>query len=86
MNIGNEQHKKETENRIDSLVNLAKKQARTERHLEEYSDRESAEDLGAAKRLQNIRTEEIQNIKNNISGKNEPSANISEDIQRFDIY
>ncbi|MBC8062662.1 MAG: hypothetical protein H7Y18_18675 [Clostridiaceae bacterium] len=61
-------NKEETENKIESLINVVEKRERTERHLEEYSDEKGDEKLKSARRLQNIRDEEISNLKNNILG------------------
>jgi len=68
LNEKTDRKKEKNDNRIDNLINVVEKRERTERHLEEYSDEKDDEKLEATKRLQNIRDEEIHNLKNNILG------------------
>lgn len=63
MNRDNESLKKER--RVDHLVNLVEKQVRTERHLEENSDISSSqENIDHARRVNEKRQNEIDNLKN----------------------
>lgn len=43
MNTGNEQHEKETKNRLDNLLNMLENSTDTERHLGEYAKKENTE-------------------------------------------
>ena len=79
--MSKEKSKRENENRIDDLINVVEKKTRTERHLEQYSDRKDDESLEPARRLQDIRNEEIQNIKDNIINGNN-SENETDNLQR----
>lgn len=55
----------EKERRVEHLVNLVERKTRTERHLEEHSDISSSpENLEHAKRVNEERENEIDNLKN----------------------
>jgi len=57
----------ENKRRLDHLVNLVEKTTRTERHLEEHSDISSPESIELAKKLQEERKNQIENLKNIIA-------------------
>jgi len=82
MSIKKNREKEETENRLDSLINVVEKRERTERHLEEYSDKKDAERLEPSRRLQDIRNEEIENIKNNITGNQSHNTDEFDNLKR----
>ncbi|WP_315116281.1 hypothetical protein [uncultured Clostridium sp.] len=58
--------RREEENRLDEMIDLVEKHTRTERHLEQYEDISSPENIKAAKELQNIREESISNLKDKL--------------------
>ena len=65
VSMKNEGKSLETKNRVDNLINLVEKQTRTERHLEEHSDISSSpENIEHAKKVNQDRQHEIENIKN----------------------
>ncbi len=82
MSIKKNQEKEETENRLDNLINVVEKRERTERHLEQYSDAKDDERLEPARRLQDIRNEEIENIKNNITGNQSHNTDEFDNLKR----
>ena len=57
---------RERESRINEMINLVEKHTRTERHLEQHSDISSPKHIEHAQRLQNIREENISNLKDKI--------------------
>jgi hypothetical protein len=68
MSIDRDNEDFKRERRVDHLINLVEKQTRTERHLEEHSDISSSpENLEHAKRVNEEREDEIQNLKNILS-------------------
>ena len=82
MNENTDRKKEKNDNRIDNLINVVEKRERTERHLEEYSDEKDEEKLKATRRLQNIRDEEIHNLKNNILGEGSRNENEVDNLMR----
>jgi len=66
MSIDNKELKGiENEKRVDHLINLVEKKTRTERHLEEHSDiSHSKENIEHAKKVNEEREHQIQNLKN----------------------
>lgn len=55
----------EKERRVEHLVNLVERKTRTERHLEEHSDISSSpENLEHARKINEERDNEIENLKN----------------------
>ncbi len=62
-NRDSESYKKER--RVDHLMNLVEKQVRTERHLEEHADISSSQEgIEHARRVNEKRQNEIENLKN----------------------
>lgn len=80
------QKNKDNENRVNDLINVVEKKVRTERHLEQYSDRKDDESLEPAKRLQDIREEEINNIKNNIINEGHNNENEYDNLKQNYTY
>lgn len=66
MSIDNKEARSiENERRVEHLINLVEKKTRTERHLEEHSDiSHSKENIEHAKRINEERENEIENLKN----------------------
>lgn len=56
----------ENERRIEHLENLVERRTRTKRHLEQYSNISSPDNIDHANRIQNKREEEIENLKEKI--------------------
>lgn len=75
---------------VDNLMNLVERHTRTERHLEQYSEIGSKEDKQRAREKQDIREEEMQNLKNKIINPNETKIeqvqNLSENYKKAQAY
>lgn len=56
------------ERELDNLVNLAENHTRTQRHLEQYSEIGDKENKDNARRIQEIREEQMEELKNKIKG------------------
>ena len=56
---------------IDNLINLVENHTRTKRHLEQYSNIGNPENKENARKIQNIREEQIDLLKNKIKGVND---------------
>ncbi|PKM93679.1 MAG: hypothetical protein CVU84_13930 [Firmicutes bacterium HGW-Firmicutes-1] len=80
----------ENQRRVDQLVNLIEKKTRTERHLEENSQISSPENIQHAKKIQDVRQEEIQNLKNIIvngeHSNNDQEKNIKKNYKYTEGY
>ena len=78
------------ENQIDNLMNLVERHTRTERHLEQYSEIGSKENKDRAREKQNIREEEMNNLKSKIVNENETKTeqyqNLAENYKRAQSY
>ena len=68
-NFENDENKKERQ--LDNLVNLAENHTRTERHLEQYSHIGDPDNKEHARQKQDIREEEMDNLKDHIINENE---------------
>lgn len=55
---------------LDNLINLVEKHTRTERHLEQYSHIGNPENKENARRIQDVREEQIDELKDKIKGVN----------------
>ncbi len=53
---------------IDNLINLVEKHTRTQRHLEQYSHIGNPENRENAREVQNIREQQIDDLKDKIKG------------------
>ena len=69
-NFENENIEKK-ERQLDNLINLVENHTRTKRHLEQYSHIGNPENKENARRIQDIREEQIDELKNQIKGINE---------------
>lgn len=56
---------------LDNLINLVENHTRTKRHLEQYSHIGNPENKENARRIQDIREEQIDELKNQIKGIND---------------
>lgn len=56
------------ERQLDNLINLVENHTRTKRHLEQYSHIGNLENKENARRIQDIREEQIDDLKNHIKG------------------
>lgn len=75
------------ERRVDHLVNLVEKQTRTERHLEEHSDiSKSQENIDHAKKVNEERQEEIDNLKNILAHGENCNNNYKENTEKRLLY
>lgn len=65
----NEIEKKERQ--LDNLINLVENHTRTKRHLEQYSHIGNPENKENARKIQDIREEQIEDLKDKIKGVSE---------------
>lgn len=56
---------------IDNLINLVENHTRTERHLEQYSNIGDKSNKEHARDIQDIREEEMENLRNKLNGEDE---------------
>lgn len=63
-NFENDENKKERQ--LDNLVNIVENHTRTERHLEQYSHIGDPENKENARKKQDVREGEMDNLKNHI--------------------
>ena len=61
------------EQQVDNLMNLVEKHTRTERHLEQYSHIGSEENKNRAREKQDVREQEMDNLKSKIVSDNTES-------------
>ena len=68
--MGNfENHEIEKKDRqLDNLINLVENHTRTKRHLEQYSHIGNSENKENARKIQDIREEQIEDLKDKIKG------------------
>ena len=78
------------ENQVDNLMNLVERHTRTERHLEQYSEIGSKENKQRAREKQDIREEEMNNLKSKLVNENETKTeqyeNLAENYTRAQSY
>lgn len=78
------------EKQVDNLMNLVEKHTRTERHLEQYSEIGNKHSKDRAREKQNVREEEMGNLKNKIVNDNEPKTeqvqNLVDNYKRTQSY
>lgn len=83
-NYRNNDKSTENERRIDHLVDIVEKKTRTERHLEQYSDISSPDNIENARKIQDSRDNEIKNLKNIIvNGENSNNNYLENTEKRF---
>ena len=56
---------------LDNLINIVENHTRTERHLEQYSHIGNKENKENARKIQEVREEQIDELKNHIKGVND---------------
>ena len=66
----NPKHQKK-DRQLDNLINLVENHTRTERHLEQYSSIGSKDNKNHAREIQNIRQEQIEDLKNKLKGEDD---------------
>ncbi len=59
------------ERQIENLINVVENHTRTKRHLEQYSNIGNIDNKENAKKIQEVREQQIHNLKNQIKGINE---------------
>ncbi|MBP3502495.1 MAG: hypothetical protein J6K42_03330 [Clostridia bacterium] len=70
------------ERQLENLTNLVENHTRTERHLEQYSEIGNKENKDIARKKQEIREEEMQNLKDKIiTGDKQTPEEILEDTK-----
>lgn len=72
---------------LDNLINLVEKHTRTERHLEQYSHIGDEENKDHARRIQDVREEQIDDLKNKLNGKDNiqgPSEQLENIEQKYE--
>lgn len=78
------------ENQVDNLMNLVEKHTRTERHLEQYSNIGDKDSKDRAREKQNVREEEMNNLKDKIINENETKIeqvhNLLDNYKRTQSY
>lgn len=62
----NENRKKDRQ--LDNLINLVENHTRTKRHLEQYSHIGNKENKAHARKIQEIREEQIEDLKDKLNG------------------
>ena len=78
------------ENQVDNLMNLVERHTRTKRHLEQYSEIGSKENKQRAREKQDVREEEMNNLKSKLVNENETKTeqyeNLAENYTRAQSY
>ena len=69
-NFENENFEKK-DRQLDNLINLVENHTRTERHLEQYSEIGNPENKENARKVQEVREGQIEELKNQIKGVEE---------------
>lgn len=59
------------ERQIENLINVVENHTRTKRHLEQYSNIGNIDNKENAKKIQEVREQQIHDLKNQIKGINE---------------
>ena len=59
------------ERQIENLINVVENHTRTQRHLEQYSNIGNIDNKENAKKIQEVREQQIHDLKNQIKGINE---------------
>lgn len=72
-----------TDRQLDNLINLVENHTRTERHLEQYSHIGSRTNKENARDKQKVREEQIDILKNHITGTNSDKLSINEQIENI---
>lgn len=68
---------------LDNLINLVENHTRTDRHLEQYSHIGSPENKENARYKQKIREEQIDILKNHLTGNENRNLSIEEQIENI---
>lgn len=62
---------KKKDRQLDNLINLVENHTRTERHLEQYSHIGDKENKNHARKIQDVREDEIEDLKNKLDGNDD---------------
>ncbi|NMA82906.1 MAG: hypothetical protein GX962_03465 [Epulopiscium sp.] len=85
-----EREYEENARRLEQLDNLIQKHTRTERHLEQHSDIASPEKLDQAEELQQVREEQMEQLKSKILAgpvsSNEEYNNLKRNFEQTEGY
>lgn len=66
--MGNFEQNKKKERQLDNLINLVENHTRTERHLEQYSHIGDKSNKEHARKIQEIREEQIDDLREKLNG------------------
>ena len=78
----NNENKEKQERQLDNLIDLVENHTRTKRHLEQYSEIGSHENKENAREKQQVREEEIENLKRQLMDKTEGEVK-KEEVQNL---
>ena len=67
----NNKNQNKKDRQIDNLINLVENHTRTERHLEQYSNIGDKENKDHAREIQDVREEQIEDLRNKLNGKDD---------------
>ena len=70
----NFENQEKTERQLDNLINLTENHTRTKRHLEQYSHIGDEDNKENARKIQQVREEQMQDLKDKIMGKDENNS------------
>jgi hypothetical protein len=75
----------ENKNKVEELINVVDNYTRTQRHLEQYSDIGDPKNVEHARKIQNVREEEINNLTNKISyGNGRTDTTVNDEINNLE--
>ena len=77
-----ENNKEKKDRQLDHLINLVENYTRTKRHLEQYSHIGNPENKENAREKQEVREEQIQELKEEIKGGNETKYEQLENLKQ----
>ena len=81
--MSNNNSTEKKDNQLDNLINLVENHTRTERHLEQYSHIGSTANKENARDKQKVREEQIDILKNHITGTNTDKLSIEQQIENI---
>lgn len=62
---------KKKDRQLDNLINLVENHTRTQRHLEQYSHIGDKDNKNHARKIQDVREDEIEDLKNKLDGNDD---------------
>ena len=69
--MGNFDNNKKKDRQLDNLINLVENYTRTERHLEQYSHIGNKDNKEHARKIQEIREEQIEDLRDKLNGSSD---------------